>query len=129
MADRVPHLVTRQLLTRARRRTGVLVVMLGLMLAAALPSIVLATTASATAGSSDAAPIVAATTDATPAPAATPKPGEPGSTETGAAWVRTSPTPAESLAPLLLGAVVLVILVVLIAMSFGESTEARSTGR
>ena len=123
MADRVPHLVTRQLLTRARRGTGVLVLLLGLLLAAALPSVVLAASASGTTG----ATLAAATTDATPAPDATPKPGEPGTTEAGG-WDPSSDDPFAALAPLMLGAVVLVILVVFIAMSFGESTEARSPG-
>jgi len=118
MADREP----RHLLTRARRRAGGLIVLLGLVLAFTVPSMVLAATASGTAGDT----LAAATTDATPAPAATPKPGEPGTTDTGG-WDPTTDEPFAALAPLMLGAVVLVILVVFIAMSFGESTEARST--
>lgn len=105
--------------TRARRGAGVLVVLLGLLFVVALPTVALAATSPDTTGG---API-AASEGATPAPAATSEPVEGG---TGAGWERTSPAPAESLAPLLLGAVVLVILVVFIAMSFGEPAEGRS---
>jgi hypothetical protein len=102
--------------------------MLGLLLAVSVPSVVLAASGSGTAAGSDRTALVSATTDATPAPAASSQPGEPGTGDTGSGWVRTSPSPAESLAPLALGAVVLVILGVLIAMSFGESSEAKPTG-
>jgi hypothetical protein len=119
MADRV----ARHPLTRARRRAGGLIVLLGLLFAVAVPSVALAATTARATGDTT----VAAATEATPAPAATPKPGETG-TPDGGGWDPASADPFASLAPLMLGAVVLVILVVFIAMSFGESTEARSPG-
>lgn len=117
MADRG----ARHSLSRARRGLGLLIVLLGLLLVVAVPAVALASTTSDTTGGGT----IAASGDATPAPAASSEPGEPGSTETGSTWVRTAPEPADSLAPLALGAVVLVILVWFIAMSFAEPAEAR----
>jgi hypothetical protein len=103
MADRVP----RHLVTRVSHGARVLVVLVGLVLALAVPAVVIAADPAATA-----------------APASSAAPGDQGSSGTAATWVRTSPSPAASLAPLLLGGVVLVILVSLIAVSFREGSEA-----
>jgi hypothetical protein len=103
MVDRAP----RDLPARARHGARVLVVMLGLLLVLAVPAVVVAAEAGASA-----------------APAATSNPGEPGSGDTGTGWVRKTPSASESLVPIMLGGVVLVILVVVIAMSTGESAKA-----
>jgi hypothetical protein len=113
---------SRDLQSRARHGAGLLVVLLGLLFAVAMPTLALAASTPDTTGGTP----IAASEDATPAPAATSEPGEPGSGGTGSAWERTSSSPAESAAPLLLGAVVLVILVVFIAISFGEPAEGRT---
>ena len=91
---------------RARHGARVLVVLLGLLLVLGVP-----------------AAVVAAESGATPAPAASANPGEPGSGETGTSWITSTPSPAESLVPIMLGAVVLVILVSLMAMTPGDSPK------
>jgi hypothetical protein len=103
MADRVP----RHLVTRVRHGARVLVVVVGLVLALAVP-----------------AAVMAADPAATTAPASTVAPGGQGSSGTATTWVRATRSPSETVAPLLLGGVVLVILVGFIAMSFGEKAEA-----
>jgi plastocyanin len=50
--------------------------------------------------------------------------GEPGTEGAPSNWVRSTPSPADSMVPLLLGAVVLVILVVFMAIAVSESAEA-----
>ena len=69
------------------------------------------------------AAVMAATNEATPAPVASANPGEGGTGEGGTSWITETPTPAESLVPVALGGVVLVILVVLIATTSANPSE------